>query len=82
MLLSDDEEDGRFAGLLRQQERQLGHSAMTCLERTTLASCSPRGPRGHVVLSGRFHDLISQFSWPLFHAVIATHMQRVGESER
>lgn len=36
MLLSDDQEDGMFAGLLRQQERQLGHSAVTCLEQTTL----------------------------------------------
>lgn len=39
VLLGDDEGDGRFAGLLRQQQRQLGHSAMTCLEQTTL--CLP-----------------------------------------
>lgn len=32
VLLSDDEGDGRFAGLLRQQGRQLGHSAVACLE--------------------------------------------------
>ncbi len=45
VLLSDDEGDGRFAGLLRQQERQLGHSAVTCLERTTLSS-PPALPKG------------------------------------
>lgn len=47
-LLSDDEGDGRFAGLLRQQERQLGHSAVTCLERTTLSAppALPKDPRG------------------------------------
>lgn len=46
VLLSDDEGDGRFAGLLRQQERQLGHSAVTCLERTALGSppAPPCGP--------------------------------------
>lgn len=47
-LLSDDEGDGRFGSLLRQQERQLGHSAVTCLEWATLSSPSalPKDPEG------------------------------------
>lgn len=42
-------------------ERQLGHSAMTRLEWTALSSppALPKDPRGHVVLSGRLHELIS-----------------------
>lgn len=65
MLLSDDEGAGRFAGLLRHQERQLGHSAMTCLCWTTL-SLPPALPKdllggggvGGVLPPDRFHDLI------------------------